>query len=94
MSVQSAVATLLEPIPEIWTAARLLREAVDAHLPGETHRAEAVPTQNSESQRNPGVSPAFRVLSRDSKCLRRLYPSPYVLRNFFARRGPKLALAC
>ena len=25
-----------------------------------------VPTQNSESQRNPGVSPAFRVLSRDS----------------------------
>ena len=24
-----------------------------------------VPTQNSESQRNPGVSPAFRVLSMD-----------------------------
>src|ERR1017187_786950 len=24
-----------------------------------------VPTQNSENQRNPGVSPAFRVLSRD-----------------------------
>ena len=27
-----------------------------------------VPTQNSESQRNPGVSPAFRVLSRDRWC--------------------------
>ena len=26
----------------------------------------AVPTQNSESQRNPGVSSAFRVLSRDT----------------------------
>src|SRR5665811_338830 len=25
-----------------------------------------VPTQNSESQRNPGVSPTFRVLSKDS----------------------------
>jgi hypothetical protein len=33
---------LLEPIPEIWTAARLLHEAVDAHLSGETHRAEAL----------------------------------------------------
>src|SRR5664280_2203211 len=31
-----------------------------------------VPTQNSESQRNPGVSPAFRVLSRDK------YDSGYV----------------
>ena len=29
-----------------------------------------VPTQNSESQRNPGVSPAFRVLSRDRGVLR------------------------
>jgi hypothetical protein len=28
-----------------------------------------VPTQNSESQRNPGVSPAFRVLGRD-RCQR------------------------
>ena len=33
---------LLEPIPEIWIAARLLREAVDAHLSGETHRAETL----------------------------------------------------
>jgi 5-methylcytosine-specific restriction endonuclease McrA len=33
---------LLEPIPEIWIAARLLREAVDAHLLGETHRAETL----------------------------------------------------
>jgi 5-methylcytosine-specific restriction endonuclease McrA len=33
---------LLEPIPEIWIAAGLLREAVDAHLSGETHRAEAL----------------------------------------------------
>jgi 5-methylcytosine-specific restriction endonuclease McrA len=31
---------LLEPIPEIWTAARLLHEAVDAHLSGATHRAD------------------------------------------------------
>jgi hypothetical protein len=28
---------------------------------------EAVPTQNFESQRNRGVSPAFRVLSRDRR---------------------------
>jgi 5-methylcytosine-specific restriction endonuclease McrA len=33
---------LLEPIPEIWIAARLLRKAVDAHLSGETHRAETL----------------------------------------------------
>ena len=33
---------LLEPIAEIWTAARLLHEAVDAHLSGETHRAETL----------------------------------------------------
>jgi isocitrate/isopropylmalate dehydrogenase len=31
--------------------------------------ATGVPTQNSESQRNPGVSPAFRVLSRDTRAL-------------------------
>src|ERR1035437_2942183 len=28
-----------------------------------------VPTQNSESQRNSGVSPAFRVLSRDRQAM-------------------------
>ena len=28
--------------------------------------AKAVPTQNSKSQINPGVSPTFRVLSRDN----------------------------
>jgi len=33
--------------------------------------AHPVPTQNSESQRNPGVSPAFRVLSRDRPVVRR-----------------------
>lgn len=33
---------LLEPIPEIWTAASLLREAVDAHLSGEYRRAETL----------------------------------------------------
>jgi hypothetical protein len=33
-----------------------------------------VPTQNSESQRNPGVSPAFRVLSRD-RCQRQFLTS-------------------
>ena len=33
---------LLEPIEEIWTAARMLREAVDAHLSGQTHHADAL----------------------------------------------------
>jgi 5-methylcytosine-specific restriction endonuclease McrA len=33
---------LLEPIKEIWTAAQLLNESVDAHLSGETLRAEAL----------------------------------------------------
>jgi 5-methylcytosine-specific restriction endonuclease McrA len=33
---------LLEPIPEIWTAAELLQEAMDAHLSGDTHRADAL----------------------------------------------------
>jgi hypothetical protein len=28
---------------------------------------QPVPTQNAESQRNPGISPAFRVLSRDRR---------------------------
>jgi hypothetical protein len=43
--------------------------AVDADT-YEEHRARkeifvGVPTQNSESQRNPGASPAFRILRRD-----------------------------
>jgi 5-methylcytosine-specific restriction endonuclease McrA len=33
---------LFEPISEIWTAALLLRKAVDAHSSGETRRAEAL----------------------------------------------------
>jgi hypothetical protein len=33
---------LLEPIPEIWIAARLMQDAVIAHLSGKTHRAEAL----------------------------------------------------
>jgi hypothetical protein len=33
---------LLEPIPEIWAAARLLYEAMGAHLSGETRRAEVL----------------------------------------------------
>ena len=35
-------------------------------------RTSPVPTQNSESQRNPGVSPAFRVLSRDTANISRM----------------------
>lgn len=33
---------LLDPIPEIWSAARLLREAVDSHLTGQIRRAESL----------------------------------------------------
>lgn len=33
---------LLEPIQEIWAAAHLLRQAVDAHLLGQMHRADAL----------------------------------------------------
>jgi 5-methylcytosine-specific restriction endonuclease McrA len=33
---------LLEPIQEIWIAARMLHEAAEAHLSGETHRSEAL----------------------------------------------------
>src|SRR5450830_868583 len=35
---------------------------------GQNISLRLVPTQNPESQRNPGVSPAFRVLSRDRWC--------------------------
>src|SRR5450756_2133104 len=44
-----------------------------------------VPTQNSESQRNPRVSPAFRVLSRD-RLSRRLPRTENVL-DFLKANG-------
>jgi hypothetical protein len=50
-----------------------MAEAIRLIVPipcGQNIGLRLVPTQNSESQRNPGVSPAFRVLSRDRGVLR------------------------
>jgi hypothetical protein len=59
-------------------------------------RIDVVPTQNSESQRNPGVSPAFRVLSRDNTRLRsitlingRLQSKSIGCEDFFNGRPPR-----
>src|SRR5450759_2934633 len=47
---------------------------------GDLKREQPVPTQNSESQRNPGVSPAFRVLSKDTELVYRS-TEPWVIRG-------------
>jgi hypothetical protein len=65
------------PIPRVATRIRMSRERADwqfgvAPCVRRGVRAvnqvagPAVPTQNSESQRNPGVSPGFTVLSRET----------------------------
>jgi hypothetical protein len=53
------------PVDEIIAAAMADIEGRPPFKPAVRKRVKAVPTQNSKSQINHGVSPGFRVLNRD-----------------------------